>query len=151
MIRWVWKPFSELTPEELYAVLRLRSEVFVVEQGCVYLDLDGVDPVCDHLLGLDDEGLAASVRVVPPDVSYPGEPSIGRVVTAPRVRGQGLGRPLMEEAVRHVSKRWPGPIKIGAQSYLRSYYESLGFSVCGPEYDEDGIPHFPMRRTPDRT
>ena len=146
MIRWVWKPFAELGPEELYAVLRLRAEVFVVEQDCAYQDLDGVDQHCDHLLGLDEQGLCCSVRAVPPDISYPGEPSIGRVVTAARVRGQGLGRQLMEEAIRHVAEKWPGSIKIGAQSYLRRYYESLGFRVCGPEYDEDGIPHFPMRR-----
>lgn len=145
---WIWKPFAELSPDQLYALLKLRSEVFVVEQDCVYLDLDGIDQACDHLLGMDEEGLCAYVRAVPPGVAYPDEASIGRVVTAPRVRTTGLGRPLMIEAIRHVSERWPGSIKIGAQSYLRSYYESLGFAVCGPEYDEDGIPHFPMRRAP---
>ncbi|HJN72835.1 MAG TPA: GNAT family N-acetyltransferase [Myxococcota bacterium] len=142
---WVWKHFSELSVDELYALLQLRAVVFVVEQDCAYLDLDGVDPLCDHLLGYDEEGLCASVRVVPPGLSHP-EVSIGRVVTAPRVRGTGLGRPLMEEALRHVAAKWPGPIAIGAQAHLRRYYESFGFVVCDPEYDEDGIPHLPMRR-----
>lgn len=145
---WVWRSFDALTNLELYAVLRLRQEVFVVEQECAYLDADDLDPRCDHLLGLDDQGLCAYVRAVPPGVSYPEYPAIGRVITAPRVRGKGLGRPLMREAIRGVEARWPGPIKIGAQAHLAAYYGSLGFQVCGPEYDEDGIPHLPMLRAP---
>ncbi|MCP4808712.1 MAG: GNAT family N-acetyltransferase [Proteobacteria bacterium] len=143
-MKWVWRSFEELSNAELYAVMRLRQEVFVVEQECAYLDADGLDAQCDHLLGLDDEGLAAYVRAVPPGVSYPEYPAIGRVITAPRCRGTGLGRPLMNEAIRGVNERWPGPIKIGAQAHLSRYYGSLGFEVCGPEYDEDGIPHLPM-------
>ncbi len=146
MITWHWRTWEALTLDELYGVLQLRQEVFVVEQACAYQDLDGLDPRCHHLLGCDDQGLAASVRVVPPGLSH-ALPSIGRVVTAPRIRGSGHGRPLMEEAIRHVEQTWPGPIHIGAQSHLRHYYESLGFQVSGPEYDEDGIPHLPMDRT----
>lgn len=145
-LTWVWRTFDELSNDELYAVMRLRQEVFVVEQDCAYLDADGLDPRCEHLLGVDDAGLAAYVRAVPPGLSYPDVPAIGRVITAARVRGRGLGRPLMREAIRGVEARWPGPIQIGAQAHLEAYYGSLGFVTCGPEYDEDGIPHLPMRR-----
>jgi ElaA protein len=132
-----------LSVDELYGLLSLRAQVFVVEQDCAYVDPDGLDPQCHHLLGLDSIGLAASVRAVPPGISHP-LPCIGRVVTAARVRGTGLGRPLMREAMRYVFRLWPGPIHLGAQSHLRRYYETLGFRISGSEYDEDGIPHLPM-------
>ena len=124
-------------------MLRLRQEVFVVEQECAYLDADGLDPHCHHLLGHDLQGLVATARLVPPGRVHP-LVAIGRVVTAPRVRGSGLGRPLMREAMRHAAACWPGGIHLGGQAYLRGFYESLGFAVSGPAYDEDGIPHLPM-------
>ncbi len=143
MITWHWRTWDTLTVQELYDVLQLRQAVFVVEQDCAYQDLDGLDPACHHLLGRDDQGVAATVRVVPPGLSH-SLPCIGRVVTASRVRGTGLGRPLMQEAIRHVRQVWPGGIHIGAQAHLHDYYASLGFEVSGPVYDEDGIPHLPM-------
>ena len=145
MITWHWRTWDSLSVDELHDVLRLRSAVFVVEQDCPYQDLDGLDPKCHHLLGTDEAGLAASVRAVPPGLSHR-YPCIGRVVTAPRVRGTGLGRPLMWEALRYVGEIWPGPVHIGAQAHLHDYYASLGFVTSGPEYDEDGIPHLPMDR-----
>ncbi len=116
-----------------------------MEQDCAYLDADGLDAACHHLLGLDDGGLVATARVVPPGVAHP-LVSIGRVVTAPRVRNTGLGRPLMEEAIRRAEAHWPGNVHVGAQAHLRHFYGSLGFRVSGPEYIEDGIPHLPMER-----
>ncbi len=147
MITWHWRTWDTLTVGELHDLLQLRAAVFVVEQDCAYQDLDGLDPACHHLLGLDADGLAASVRAVPPGLCHR-FPCIGRVVTAARVRGKGLGRPLMTEALRHVTQTWPGPVHIGAQAHLHDYYASLGFVVAGPEYDEDGIPHLPMDYAP---
>lgn len=150
MLDWRWRTWETLTVTELHDVLQLRAQVFVVEQDCAYLDLDGLDPRCHHLLGVEAGGLVASVRAVPPGLSH-ALPCIGRVVTAPRARGQGLGRPLMREAIRHVGQVWPGPIHISAQAHLRDFYGSLGFVVSGPGYDEDGIPHLPMDRVPPDT
>ncbi len=143
-MRWQWTPFSDLSLAELYTLLRLRQEVFVVEQDCAYLDADGDDPRCHHLLGWMGEALVAYLRVYPPEL---GELVIGRVLTAPQIRGTGWGRPLMEEAHRRAWQTWgQGPIRLSAQAHLAGYYGSLGYRVIGPGYDEDGIPHLPMRR-----
>jgi ElaA protein len=145
-INWICKKFYELTVDELYALLRLRSEVFVVEQNCVFLDMDNKDQKCDHLLGWIDDDLAASVRIVPAGISYP-EPSIGRVVTSPKYRGTGSGRKLMEEAIRlTIQLHGNQPIRIGAQLYLKKFYASLGFIADGGIYLEDGIEHIEMVR-----
>ncbi len=97
-INWVIKPFAALTPDELYAMLRLRSEVFVVEQNCIFLDMDNKDQHCFHLMGWQDDLLAASTRLVPPGISYE-LPSIGRVVSSPLVSGTGIGRELMIKSI----------------------------------------------------
>ena len=145
-INWVCKKFHELTVDELYELLRLRSEVFVVEQNCVFLDMDNKDQKCDHLLGWIGEDLAASVRIVPASVSY-SEPSIGRVVTSPKYRRTGLGKLLMEEAIRITTQLHENqPIRIGAQLYLKEFYTSLGFEAEGEIYLEDGIEHIEMVR-----
>jgi ElaA protein len=145
-VRWQWVPFSSLSLMELYRILALRQEVFIVEQDCPYRDADGLDARAHHLLGWLDGALAAYLRAFPPGVVHP-EACIGRVITAPAARGRGWGRPLMEEGHRRVAATWgEGPIKIGAQAHLRAYYESVGYAVVGPGYDEDGIPHLPMRR-----
>jgi ElaA protein len=145
-INWICKKFHELTVDELYALLRLRSEVFVVEQNCVFLDMDNKDQKCDHLLGWIGDDLAASVRIVPAGISYP-EPSIGRVVTSPEYRGTGSGRKLMDEAIRlTIQKHGNQPIRIGAQLYLEKFYASLGFIADGGIYLEDGIEHIEMVR-----
>lgn len=147
MTGWSWLPFDRLSTRELYDVLALRQRVFVVEQQCVYLDADGLDPKCWHGLGTTAAGqLAASARIVPPGVVY-AEPAIGRVVTAPEVRRQGAGRLLMLEAIDQTKRLYPGQgIRLGAQCYLEAFYRSLGFTPVGAAYDEDGIAHVEMFR-----
>lgn len=146
-LQWVFKPFAELTNQELYALLRLRSEVFVVEQNCVFLDMDDKDQQCHHLLGYKGDLLAAYTRIVPTGISYDSYASIGRVVTSPQARGEGRGKELMEESIKRLHGLYGiVPIKIGAQLYLKKFYESLGFQQCGEVYDEDGIDHIPMLR-----
>lgn len=147
MIQWQVKTFSELSPEELYQLLRLRSEVFVVEQNCPYLDMDNADQQALHLLGYTTEGLAAYTRLFAPGIKS-GMASIGRVVTAPFARGCGLGRQLMERSIAEVEAQWgEGPIWIGAQLYLQKFYESLGFIKKSDIYLEDNIPHIEMVKT----
>jgi ElaA protein len=145
-ITWVLKPFAELTPQELYAIIRLRNAVFVVEQNCVFQDADDKDQDSWHLMGWQGELLAAYTRLVPPGVVY-AEPSIGRVVSDPSVRRSGAGRQLMEESIRRCIQLFGNrPIRIGAQRYLEAFYGSLGFETEGLPYLEDGIPHVYMVR-----
>ena len=143
---WLLKTFDSLTLQELYAILRLRTEVFVVEQNCVFQDMDNKDQQCYHLMGWKDGHLIAYTRLVPPGVSYK-EPSIGRVVTSPVARGNGTGKLLMEKSIEEIIQLYgKTPIKIGAQLYLKKFYESLGFSQTSNKYDEDGIDHIEMNR-----
>ena len=151
-VQWAWIPFPAFDVDGLYSVLALRQAVFVVEQDCAYLDTDGQDAGALHLLGRREGVVVAYLRAFPPGVVYPGAAAIGRVVTHADVRGTGLGRPLMREGLRRVAASWGEvPVKVSAQAHLRGYYESLGFVVCGPGYDEDGIPHLPMLHDPVRT
>ncbi|RFZ90743.1 GNAT family N-acetyltransferase [Mucilaginibacter conchicola] len=143
-LRYIIKPFNELTTTELYALLRLRAEVFVVEQNCVYLDLDGKDQQSYHLLYYADDELAAYTRLVPAGVSFD-EISIGRVITSPRHRGIGLGKQLIDASIEGCYKKFGRqPIRIGAQLYLLKFYQSFGFVEQSEVYDEDGIPHIEM-------
>jgi ElaA protein len=145
-VNWECKPFDELTNHELYEILRLRSEVFVVEQNCVFLDMDNKDQHALHLMGWMDVDLAAYVRILPPGLAYQ-EPSIGRVVSSPKFRRTGIGRQLMEEAIRITTQiHGNQPIRIGAQLYLKNFYGSLGFEPEGNIYLEDGIEHIEMVR-----
>ncbi len=142
---WWTGPFSALTTTQLYDLLALRQLVFVVEQTCPYLDADGLDQEALHLLGRQDGRLVAYARILGPDATRD-QPRIGRVVTHPDVRGQGVGRPLMREAMKiawqvHGTER---PIHISAQAHLEDFYGSLGFVTSGPGYLEDDIPHLPM-------
>jgi ElaA protein len=147
VIAWRLARFDELTPREVHDLFQLRAAVFVVEQACAFQDVDGADPPCWHLLGTRDDKLVSYCRLVPPGVKYP-EPSIGRVVTSSAVRGTGAGRTLMTEAVKRAESLWPGkPIRIGAQLYLKRFYESFGFVQTSEPYDEDGILHIEMVRT----
>jgi ElaA protein len=144
-LRVVCKFFDQLTPAELYDLLRLRSEVFVVEQNCVFLDMDNKDQQCHHVL-IYDKILVAVSRLVPPGLSYR-EMSIGRVVNHSSARGTGIGKLLMKESLRHLSNIYgPAPVQIGAQFYLKRFYESFGFRQYGDVYDEDGIDHIHMIR-----
>ncbi|HET9434877.1 MAG TPA: GNAT family N-acetyltransferase, partial [Chitinophagaceae bacterium] len=138
-MNWIIKKFDALTPHELYAILQLRSEVFGVEQNCVYQDMDNKDQVCFHLMGWQETRLVAYTRLVPPGISYT-EPSIGRVVTSRIVRGSGLGKTLVEKSIAEVLALYgKTPIKISAQFYLKKFYESFDFKQSGEIYDEDGI------------
>lgn len=145
-LRQYIKPFDVFNPYELYALLRLRSEVFVVEQNCAFLDADNKDQVCLHLLIYQDEALAAYARLVPPGISYR-EMSIGRIVTSKKTRGTGLGKELMKRAIQACYDHFgEGPIRIGAQVYAIPFYQSVGFVTDGEVYDEDGIDHVEMLR-----
>ena len=146
-LTWLTKPFDALTVPELYALLQLRSEVFVVEQTCPFQDIDGQDQAAYHLLGYVDTGeLAAYARLFGAGISY-AQASIGRVVTSPRHRRFGLGRQLLQQAIAQCDTLFGvQPIKIGAQLYLQAFYESFGFVQQGEGYLEDGIPHIYMLR-----
>lgn len=140
------KAFEELTVNELYDLLKLRSEVFVVEQNCVFLDQDDKDQKCHHLLLYAKGQLVAYSRLVPAGLSY-SEMAIGRVITSQSARGKGLGRAVMELAIQHCHKLFrSGNIRIGAQTYAIDFYASLGFVTEGEPYDEDGIEHVEMIR-----
>ena len=144
MIKWICKKFDELRPDELYASLQLRNEVFVVEQNCVYQDLDDKDQLAWHLMGWKGNKLVAYTRLIPPGVSYP-EASIGRVVTSPSARRTGLGRDLMMRSLQEMKKLFnDGPVRLGAQLYLKDFYISLGFVQTSEVYLEDGIEHIEM-------
>ena len=120
-IQWMLKKFEGLSPFELYAVLQLRSEVFVVEQRCIFLDADNKDQECYHLIGFIDANLVAYSRIVPPKIIYT-EASIGRVVTSPVARRSGLGRQLLQQSINSVYQLFGNtPIKIGAQLYLKEF------------------------------
>ncbi|HEV2480405.1 MAG TPA: GNAT family N-acetyltransferase [Puia sp.] len=144
MITWTCKTFARLTPDELYAILRLRSEVFVVEQNCVFLDMDNKDQRCHHLMGWQDDLLVGYSRVLRSGISYV-ESSIGRVVTSPAVRRLGVGRELINKSIDTLYRLYgKQPIRIGAQCYLIKFYESFGFVQKGEIYLEDGIEHIEM-------
>jgi len=138
------KLFDELTTTELYKIIHLREKVFVVEQECFYLDADNNDQQSWHLMFLSENVLAGYLRILPPHTTY-NQPSIGRVVVDKEFRGKGLAKKIMLEAIAFLKKRYPDmTIKIGAQTYLNSFYKSLGFNNQGEEYIEDGIPHIHM-------
>lgn len=143
-MHYTWLRFDDLDVRALYELLALRSRVFVLEQG-PYLDADGKDDRSWHLLGRDAQGvLQTYLRVVDPGVKY-AEPSIGRVVASPEVRGTGHGRELVQQGLARCAATWPGHgVRISAQSRLRRFYESLGFVAVGDDYVEDDIPHLEM-------
>lgn len=146
-MQWQLLPFTELTLDSLYELMKLRVDIFVVEQNCPYPELDEKDRVAGamHLLGRGSSGeLLAYARLLPAGVSY-SQVSIGRVAVTPKARGGGRARQLMQEAIVNCQKLWPAEdIKIGAQEYLRAFYQSLGFEAVSEVYLEDGIPHLDM-------
>ena len=146
MINWSLKKFDELSPHELYAILQLRNEVFAIEQNCVYQDMDNKDQPAYHLMGWTNGILIAYTRIIPPGVAYP-EPSIGRVVSSPSARNEGIGKLLMDKSIEHIYNLYGNiPVKIGAQLYLKRFYTNLGFLQAGDVYLEDGIEHIEMVR-----
>lgn len=145
---FICKPFYRLSLDELYALMVLRQEVFVVEQNCPYLDADGKDQGSWHLMMYDEKGIIACTRLLPKGLAYASYMSIGRVVTSGRARGTGAGKVLMTESIKKCIELFGNQaIKIGAQSYLLNFYESFGFVSTGEEYMEDGIPHTKMVRS----
>jgi ElaA protein len=147
-LNWTDKPFDKLLAAELYAILQLRNQVFVVEQQCVFQDADDKDPLCIHLMGWKENVLQAYARILPPGISYV-ESSIGRIVTSPASRGQGIGRILMEHSLALVNRHFgQSSIRISAQIYLKKFYESFAFRQSGAVYIEDNIEHIEMTRIP---
>ena len=140
------KKFDELSVEELYGILELRTDIFVVEQKCPYKEIDGKDRECIHLFYKEDDQMVAYLRILPKGLSYDSV-SIGRVCVKEEYRTKKLGRKIMEEAldyVENVMKEYK--ITIGAQEYLKDFYASFDFSRVSETYLEDGIPHLDMKR-----
>lgn len=146
-MQWQTLPFNQLSIDQLYELLALRVDVFVVEQNCPYPELDNKDrhPQALHLLGYDDDkAISAYCRILPPKVSYP-QASIGRVIVAKNHRGKGIAEPLMQQAITIALSQWPeSGIQIGAQQHLQPFYQRLGFVNHSKVYLEDGIPHLDM-------
>lgn len=143
----VIKTFDELSTQELYNILRLRSEVFVVEQDCVYQDMDDKDQKALHVLGLKNGDLVAYTRMFKPG-DYFENASIGRVVVAQEQRKYGFGKQIMQVSMAALAQRFPtATFEISAQKYLLKFYTELGFTATGNEYLEDGIPHVRMLQT----
>ena len=143
-LNWIFKKFNDLSAAELYSIMQLRNEVFVVEQNCVYQDADDKDQLSMHLCGWDGAKLVAYTRIIPQGISYT-EASIGRVVTSPAYRNTGAGRQLMKESISRCFSQYDcTAIRIGAQVYLTAFYQSFGFIPCSSGYLEDGIPHIEM-------
>jgi ElaA protein len=142
--RWQTTDFDGLESAHLYAALRLRQQVFAVEQDCAYLDLDNLDQEAAHMLCWRGQELLAYQRCLPPGLSYP-QSALGRIVVSAPARGQQLGKELVRRGIAHNLERWPGKgICLNAQAYLKVFYEDLGFIADGGEYDLDSIPHIKM-------
>lgn len=147
---WRWLRWTDLDRDQLYALLKARQDVFVVEQDCPYPDIDGKDPAAIHLLAYDghpaDGRLLAAARVFAPG-DYYAEPAVGRILVTGAARGGGLGRQVMAECHRFVEAAFgTRAVRLNGQAYLREFYEGLGYRVVRGPYDEDGIPHFEMLR-----
>ncbi len=145
--QWHLKSFEELSNRELYGILQLRTEVFVVEQTCIFQDMDGKDyDNCQHVFCEIDGEIIACARIFPAGITFK-EPSVGRICTSPAHRGSGLGKELMSRSLEEMDRRFPDePIRIGAQTYLNEFYKSFGFVNASDLYMEDGIEHVEMVR-----
>ncbi|RLQ23522.1 GNAT family N-acetyltransferase [Seongchinamella sediminis] len=143
-LRWQIAGFKELSNIELYEALKLRQEVFAVEQDCVYQDADGLDQQAVHIAGWDGAALLAYQRCLPPGLQET-ESTLGRIVVAPAARGRDLGQELVRRGIAHNLQRWPGAdIRIHAQAHLEKFYRELGFTTDSDPYPLDGIPHLEM-------
>lgn len=144
-MQYAIKPFHDFDVNTLYAILKLRTDVFVVEQNCPYPELDGHDDKALHLYAQDNGEIVAYARILPKGITYETS-AIGRVVVSPKARGGGTARQLMQKAIDIIHQDWQeNAITIGAQVYLKAFYESLGFQIISDEYLEDGIPHVDMQ------
>lgn len=144
-LNWCWFSMDEMKPVQLYDMLALREAVFVVEQACIYQELDGRDKVAQHLLVTQQETVVACLRTLPPTARQT-RVRIGRVAVAPNWRKQGLARLMVQNAIDKIRLDYPSSgIYLDAQTYLQGFYSSLGFQVCGDEFLEDGIPHIAMQ------
>lgn len=144
-LAWRWHRLQNMQPGLLYDLLALREAIFVVEQACIYHELDGLDKHAEHLVVSSDADVIACLRVLPPG-SKGRRARIGRVAVSPHWRQKGLARWMVTTAIERI--RWDdrsNGIRLDAQTYLQGFYESLGFEACGPEFLEDGIPHVPMQ------
>lgn len=146
MFEFTVKAFKDLSVEELYQILQLREDVFVVEQNCIYHDIDGIDKNCYHLFIIDQKSkeIISYARLVPANIKFD-VPSIGRVISNKNYRGLGLGKALISKAMEETKQLYKTDvIKISAQTYLFNFYSSLGFKAISEAYDEDGIEHVDM-------
>jgi ElaA protein len=154
-LTWLDCNFDDLSVRHVHSLLKLRQQIFIIEQTCIFPDIDGLDPLCRHVIACDGDEVLAAARIVAPGIdpdhaAQGDRPAIGRVVASQRVRGLGIGREVMRRAIKVCAERFVGkPIYLNGQLYLRSFYESLGFVQFGDEYDEDGIAHISMERPAD--
>jgi ElaA protein len=147
MIVWQWCELTDLTTLQWYAIAAARSAVFVVEQNSIYQDLDGFDARAAHLIGWENNEVAAYLRCFAPGAKWP-EAALGRILTTQPFRGSGIGRELVARGLSRIDQLFPNsPVRIGAQSRLEKFYNSFGFTVASEPYIEDGIPHIEMLRT----
>ncbi|MFA5668168.1 MAG: GNAT family N-acetyltransferase [Balneolaceae bacterium] len=139
------KTFSELSPQQLYDVLRLRQNVFIIEQNCIYADIDDSDNQGIHILFYEGDSLAAYARIFGPDIKFENACAIGRIIVSPAFRGTGLGRQLITESIEWCKKEFVATdIQIEAQALLINYYQQFGFIPIGNIYPVDGIDHIQM-------
>ena len=144
-INWNWYQFQQLSKQQLYDLLKLRQDVFIIEQQCIYPDIDGLDPNCTHLLGYDGEYLTAYLRLIPAEIHDSGNVTLGRIISLATKRGTGIGKSMMKQAMLYTTKHYPEQdVQLAAQYYLQAFYQKFGFSCISKPYDDDGILHVDM-------
>lgn len=146
-MEWKYKQFAELSAAELHEILKLRQDIFIIEQTCIYPDIDGKDKTSMHLFAVDDDNsICAYMRIIAPGLQYQ-EAALGRILTVQNARGTGLGKVLLEKGIETIEREFPGQsIKISAQQHLERFYQSFGFVTSSKPYDDDGIMHIDMVR-----
>ncbi|TQV72966.1 GNAT family N-acetyltransferase [Aliikangiella marina] len=150
-MNWHLKKFNELSGHQVYKIMQLRVDIFVVEQNCPYSDLDGKDehPEVLHLFATENEAIVCYLRILPPNLAYPNKPALGRIVSSAQYRGTGAGHQLMQQATQILDEKWPNLTShMSAQAHLQGFYGKHGYTAVGEEYLEDDIPHIGMERAP---
>lgn len=148
-IVWTWHHFEQLSNHQLYDLLKIRQDVFIVEQHCIYPDIDGLDVNCLHLLGYVREQLVAYLRLIPSDFHCSGNIALGRIVSLASLRGLGIGKKMMKQAMTYIAAYFPHQsIQLSAQFHLLNFYQNYGFNCISEPYDEDGIKHIDMLFVP---